>query len=180
VTLFQRFARDEGAAIVMVTHDNRILDVADRIVNMVDGRIRSNVLVKESRMICEFLQGVPVFAKLTPRTLAHVADQMALEKYPAGTTIIQQGDEGDKFYLIREGTAEVLIQDGDTQRKVTELGPGNFFGEAALMTNEPRNASVLARTAIEVYSLGCDEFQAVLNASASFEEELRKVLFDRQ
>ena len=50
----------------MVTHDNRILDVADRIVNMVDGRIKSNVLVKVTAEICEFLRSVPLFQRLTP------------------------------------------------------------------------------------------------------------------
>ena len=56
----------------MVTHDNRILDVADRIVNMVDGRIKSNVLVQESSLICEFLMQCPLFTRLTPRTLTEV------------------------------------------------------------------------------------------------------------
>ena len=66
VTLFQEMAREEGCTIIIVTHDNRILDVADRIVNMVDGYIHSNVLVQESAAICEFLRECPPFADLTP------------------------------------------------------------------------------------------------------------------
>jgi CRP-like cAMP-binding protein len=60
------------------------------------------------------------------------------------------------------------------------LGKGDFFGEAALLTGAPRNATVMAKEDVEVYSLGNDDFQAVLRASASFEEELRKALFARQ
>ena len=59
-------------------------------------------------------------------------------------------------------------------------GEGAFFGEAALLTGEPRNATVIAREDTEVYTLGKEDFQAVVKASASFEEELRKALFQRQ
>ena len=50
----------------MVTYDNRILDIADRIVNMVDGRIVADVILNDAIRICEFLRTVDVFAKLTP------------------------------------------------------------------------------------------------------------------
>ena len=67
------------------------------------------------------------------------------------------------------------------QRKVVAtLGEGDFFGEAALLTGEPRNATVVAKEDVTVYALGSDEFQTAIDASASFEEELRKALFDRQ
>ena len=89
VTLFQQYAKEERCTILMVTHDNRILDVADRIVNMVDGRIKSDVLVQESSLICEFLKECPVFAQLTPRTLTEVADKMTLEKHAAAAVIIR-------------------------------------------------------------------------------------------
>lgn len=180
VTLFQEYAKAEGCAILMVTHDNRILDVADRIVNMIDGRIKSNVLVKESSLICEFLNQCPVFQRLTPRTLTEVADKMALERHAPGAVIIRQGDPGDKFYLVREGSVDVIVAGpGGQTRKVAVLGKGDFFGEAALLTGEPRNASVVAREPVQVYTLGNDDFQAVLKASATFEEELRKALFER-
>jgi len=180
VTLFQKLARDEGCTVLMVTHDNRILDVADRIVNMVDGRIKSDVLVSESAVVCEFLSNCPVFAHLTPRTLTEVADKMSPERHAAGKAIIRQGDPGDKFYLIREGDVEVTIREGDSSRLAATLTEGDFFGEAALMTGEPRNATVTAKTDTVVYALGKEDFQAVLAGSASFSEELRKALFERQ
>src|SRR5205814_7368580 len=61
VSLLQQLSKQEGCSIIIVTHDNRILDVADRIINMVDGHIISDVLVKESVIICEFLMKCPVF-----------------------------------------------------------------------------------------------------------------------
>lgn len=180
VTVFQQLAREDGCAIVMVTHDNRILDVADRIVSMVDGRIRSNVLVRQSSEICEFLLQCPLFARLTPRTLTEAADKIAWERFAPGTAIVRQGEPGEKFYVIRDGTVEVIVEDGGEPRVVATLGRGDFFGEAALLTGAPRNATVVARDQVDAYTMNKEDFQAVLRASASFEEELRRALFERQ
>lgn len=180
VTLFQELARDEGCTIIMVTHDNRILDVADRIVNMVDGKIKSDVLVQETSVICEFLKEFPLFADLTPNTLAEVADQMMVHEAQTGDVVIRQGDVGDLFYLIRSGSVDVLVNDGTGDKKVAELKQGQYFGEAALITDEPRNATVIAREPTVFYALGKDDFRAVLETSATFEEELRQSLFRRQ
>jgi len=180
VTLFQELARDEGCTIIMVTHDNRILDVADRIVNMVDGHIKSDVAVQETSVICEFLKGFPLFADLTPNTLAEVADQMMVHKADQGQEVIRQGDAGDLFYLIRSGSVDVTVDDGKTRNKVAELKQGQFFGEAALITDEPRNATVTAREKTVFYGLGKDDFRKVLETSATFEQELRQALFNRQ
>lgn len=180
VTLFQELARDEGCTIIMVTHDNRILDVADRIVNMVDGRIKSDVAVQETSVICEFLKGFPLFADLTPNTLSAVADKMMVHEAEPGDVIIRQGDPGELFYLIRSGTVDVLIDDGTGQKKVAQLKEGQYFGEAALITDEPRNATIVAHENAVFYALEKTDFRAVLETSATFEEELRQALFNRQ
>jgi len=180
VELLKKIAKEELATILIVTHDNRILDVADRIVNMVDGHVISDVVVSESSLICEFLRKSPLFAALTPTTLSEVADKMSLEKYPAGTAIVRQGDAGDKFYLIRVGAAKVTVDEGSGQRSLATLDQGDIFGEAALMSGEPRNATVTATEDIELCTLDKEEFRAVLEQSASFKEQLLKVLFERQ
>jgi len=180
VTLFQELARDEGCTIIMVTHDNRILDVADRIVNMVDGHIKSDVAVRETSVICEFLKSFPLFSDLTPTTLAEIADQMIVHEARPGNTVIRQGDPGDLFYLIRSGSVDVLVNDGQQDKKVAELKKGQYFGEAALITEEPRNATIVAREKCVFYALGKEDFRAVLETSATFEEELRQALFSRQ
>lgn len=180
VTLFQELARQRQTTILMVTHDNRILDVADRIVNMVDGRIKSNVLVRESALVCEFLRGCRVFSHLTPGTLTHVADQMLAELHTEGAVIIRQGDPGDKFYLIRSGTADVIADEAGTTTTRATLCAGDYFGEAALLTGNPRNATVVARSPLELYALSKHDFNAVIQSSESFAQELRKALFERQ
>ena len=180
VELLKKIAKEELATILIVTHDNRILDVADRIVNMVDGRVISDVVVSEAAVICEFLRKSALFASLTPRTLAEVADKMALETHPAGDVIVRQGDPGDKFYLIRSGTATVTVSDHAQTRELATLQQGSFFGEAALLSGDPRNATVTARDELTLCTLGKDDFQAVIEASASLKEQMIKTLFSRQ
>jgi putative ABC transport system ATP-binding protein len=180
VGLLQTLAETEGTTVVIVTHDNRILDVAHRIVNLVDGRIASNVLVRESVAVCLFLTKCPAFAGLMPNALTKVAERLSRERHPAGATVIRQGDEGDKFYLIRRGTVDVVLDEGRPGRKVlAQLKEGDFFGEVALLTGEPRSASVVAREDLEVFVLGKDDFRAAVAGSLPLREELYKAYFQR-
>jgi putative ABC transport system ATP-binding protein len=180
MTLFQELAREQGVSVLIVTHDNRILDVADRIVNMVDGRIKSDVNLKESALICEFVQKSGIFAGLSVSTLSEVADQMRVERHRAGTTIVREGDPGDKFYLIRRGAVEVHTRNNGQSGELPNLGEGDFFGEAALMTDQPRNATVVAKTEVVLYALNKENFRTALDHSATFNEQLRLALFNRK
>jgi putative ABC transport system ATP-binding protein len=178
--ILQRLAREEGCTSLIVTHDNRILKVADRIVNMVGGHIKSNVLVKESLLLIQYLQKCVVFANQTPDALTQIVEKMSLENFPVGATVIRQGDPGDKFYLIRKGRVAVVAATNGIERMVATLGEGDFFGERALMTGEPRNATIQVLDDLTVYSLGKEEFQAALAASTPFIEQIRRVYFQRQ
>ncbi|HUY36877.1 MAG TPA: ATP-binding cassette domain-containing protein [Pirellulales bacterium] len=180
VEMLRKFAQEEQTTILIVTHDDRILDVADRIVSMVDGRVISDVVVAESSAISEFLRNCPLFSSFSARTLTEVADKMAFERHAAGTDVVRQGDAGDKFYVIRKGNADVLVADAAGQRLLASLGQGDFFGEAALLSELPRNATVRAASDLELYVLGKEDFKIATEASSTFKEELRKVLFERQ
>jgi len=179
VTLFQEMAKNEGSTIIMVTHDSRILDVADRIVNMVDGRIRSDVDVHETSVICEFLRQYPLFADLQTSTLSEVADKMQVEYAEPEDIVIRQGDPGEKFYLIRDGNVDVIVEKDGESRTVAQLGQGQYFGEAALLRDLPRNATVVARDKATFYTLGKTDFKDVIARSKTFVDELRSVLASR-
>jgi putative ABC transport system ATP-binding protein len=178
VDLLKELAQNEGCTILLVTHDSRILDVADRIVNMTDGRIASEILVEETVTIIEFLMKCPVFDN-TPAALTEIAQKMVKEHYTPGSTIIRQGEEGDKFYLIREGVVAVSREEGGVTAVLDEIGAGNFFGEAALISGMPRNANVVAQGDVLVYSLKKADFLAALSASPSLNQQLREVFFQR-
>jgi putative ABC transport system ATP-binding protein len=180
VSLLQTLAKENGSTIMIVTHDNRILDAADRIVNMVDGQIVSNVLVAESVVICEFLRKCPAFLAFSPDALIEMADRMFMERHHAGGVIIRQGTEGDKFYLIREGSVDVYVGDGIESRLARTMREGEFFGEIALLTDQPRTATVIAREDVTLYVLNKADFKATLDFSSSFADQLRKGFFQRQ
>jgi putative ABC transport system ATP-binding protein len=180
VSLLQNLAKENGSSIMIVTHDNRILDVADRIVNMVDGQIVSNVLVAESVVICEFLRKCPVFLTLTSDALIEMADKMFMERHHAGGVIIRQGAEGDKFYLIREGSVDVYIGDGIESRHARTMREGEFFGEIALLTGQPRTATVIAKEDVTLYALSKADFKNTIESSSNFAAQFRKDFFQRQ
>jgi putative ABC transport system ATP-binding protein len=155
------------------------MDQGTRVVTMKDGRIASNIEVDATVRVCIFLQKVPLFSKLTPSHLVELAKEVGTEVHPAGATIIRQGESGDKFYMIKEGKVEVFVEQGGPPQLVNTLDAGQFFGEVALLEDQPRNATVTAKGRVELYTLSKSEFQ---RAQATFEpvrEELMKVFAQR-
>ena len=175
VRLFKDMTIEHGTAILMVTHDHRIIELADRLVHMVDGRIVSDIVLNDALRICEFLKGVEAFKNLTPIELTNVAERMMRRQFMPGEAIIREGDVGEELFLISDGEVEVER----SGQEVARLGPGDFFGELALMSGNPRNATVVASRPVDTYILGKDDFRSAIEASESFREQLRRVYFQR-
>jgi putative ABC transport system ATP-binding protein len=175
INLLKQQTIEHGSAVMMVTHDHRIIDSADRLVHMVDGRIMSDVVLHDALRICEFLRPIELFKSLTPRQLTDVAEEMTKRHFAAGDTIIREGEPGEEFFLVSEGEVEVIR----AEHEVARLGPGDFFGEVALISGEPRNATVIAVGEVETYVLGKTDFEAALAASQSFRDQLNRVYFMR-
>jgi putative ABC transport system ATP-binding protein len=175
INLFKELTVEHGTAILMVTHDHRIIELADRLVHMVDGRIVSDIVLNDALRICEFLKGVEAFKNLTPHELTNVAERMTRKQFMPNEVIINEGDIGEELFLISEGEVEV-DREG---HEVARLGPGDFFGELALMSGDPRNATVVATRPVDTYVLGKDDFRAAIEASSGFREQLRRVYFAR-
>ena len=175
INLLKQTTIDYGAAVMMVTHDHRIIDSADRLVHMVDGRIMSDVVLHDALRICEFLRPIDLFKTLTPQQLTDVAEHMKKRHFAAGETIIREGEPGEEFFLISDGEVEVIRAD----HEVARLGPGNFFGEVALISGEPRNATIVAESGVDAYALGKTDFQTALATSQSFRDQLYRVYFMR-
>ena len=104
------------------------------------------------------LRGIPMFAPLSAPVLEALAAALRPQRLAAGASIIRQGEPGDRYYIIAAGTVAVEI-DG---RHVHDQGPGDGFGEIALLRNVPRTASVTARSDVELLTLAREPFLAAL------------------
>jgi MFS family permease len=110
----------------------------------------------------ELLRANPIFAPLPGPTLEQLAHAVEEVTAPAGEEIVRQGDRGDRFYLIEDGALDVYV-DGEL---VQSLGPGESFGEIALLRNVPRTATVKARTDVMLYALDRRHFLAAVTGFA--------------
>jgi MFS family permease len=109
------------------------------------------------------LRAIPIFAPLPEVTVERLAAELVPAKAAAGNTIFRRGDEGDRFYVIEDGSVEVRVDSGAP----VELGRGDFFGEIALLRDVPRTATVTARTDTSLYSLNWDAFVPAVAGHAS-------------
>jgi hypothetical protein len=123
----------------------------------------------------ELLRGIGIFASLPPPTIEWLASRLGLVTAPAGTSIVRQGDPGDRYYVVDDGTVEVRIDD----RLVRVEGPGEAFGEIALVRNVPRTATVRARTDVRLLTLERDVFLAAVAGHAPSRRAADSVATDR-
>lgn len=106
----------------------------------------------------ELLRRVPLFAELSKRDLervASIADELDL---PPGRTLTKEGARGREFFVLAEGEAAVTKRG----RKVATLSDGDFFGEIALLTNMPRNATVTSTSPVRLLVVTDRDFQRLL------------------
>jgi CRP-like cAMP-binding protein len=105
---------------------------------------------------------------------------MKKRRYAPGEIVIRQGDVGEEFFLIAQGTATVVTQKpGEPERQLVRLTAGEVFGEMALLTDEPRNATVRAGEDMEAYCLSKGHFREALEFSPEFKDQIRQTYFDR-
>ena len=106
---------------------------------------------------------MPVFVPLSPEELELMSRDCDRLDFGRGERIVHQGDQGDAMYVVLEGTAIVTIKtENDAEREVARLSRGEFFGEMALLTGDPRTASVTAVDDLAVLVIHKDALQAML------------------
>ncbi|TXK83534.1 ABC transporter transmembrane domain-containing protein [Paenibacillus sp. N3.4] len=138
------------------------------------------VLTKGGNVHVEWnrLGQMPFFGGLEPDALQEISQSFATERFEAGVLVVEQGDEGDKFYIIVRGTVDVLIRDAETgeSRKVAALEDGDHFGEIALMYNVPRSASIVTQSPCICLALSREDFHPLMTRFPSIREALEATL----
>ena len=109
------------------------------------------------------LKKVPLFEDLDSRELQDIANSMRERRVAAGDVILEQGAAGAGFFVVDHGMAEVTI-DGDP---VATIGPGDYFGEIALLTGSDRTATVTAQTDMLCYGLTTWDFKPLVESNSA-------------
>ena len=111
----------------------------------------------------EKLKQVPLFSTMDEQEILGVRQIMEQNSFAPGQVILREGEPGDDFHVILEGSVEFLTQDASGgEVLLDEAGPGGFFGELSMLTGEPRSARVRAVGAVKTLALDRQEFTEFL------------------
>ncbi len=93
--------------------------------------------------LADTIRSIPIFSGLSREDIAKILGKMEETSFSAGATIFSQGEQGDAFYLIQSGAVQVVLESGAGKSEVVAiLGPRDWFGEMALLSGEPRSATI--------------------------------------
>ena len=123
----------------------------------------------------DLLRLVPLFAGMSDRSFASIAEVASEVDFAAGDDLVRQGEPGNAFYIIVSGRARV-DRDGTTLR---ELGPGDFLGEIALIDGSSRTATVTALEPIGAVTVKRDDFAGLFDRLPVFRLEVLNALTQR-
>jgi CRP/FNR family cyclic AMP-dependent transcriptional regulator len=120
----------------------------------------------------ELLGRVPLFSGLDPRELETISRTVHERTFNAGDTVAEEGQGGVGFFVIKSGEAKVTVR-GDEVRR---LGPGDYFGEIALISEGSRTATVTAESQLECYGLTPWEFRPLVQTNAGIAWKILQAL----
>lgn len=112
----------------------------------------------------DFLSSVSILQSIDNYERGKIADTIKEQRYQAGEKIISEGDEGSVFYLVISGEAVATktLAGASEATEVMQYGPGDYFGELALLKNAPRAANVVAKSEVKVATIDRDSFNSLL------------------
>lgn len=130
----------------------------------------------------EMSRKVSFFSQMTVGLLEKIFAFVMLFEYKKGDKICKQGGPGDSFYLVYSGRLAVNVKKGffGSDKKVAELGPGDFFGEMALLDRTPRTATVECEEDSRVFVLLAEQFNEVARGNPEFTAYMKSLAAGRK
>jgi len=128
-----------------------------------------------ARASVDILKKVPLFAGLDKRELEEIASSMRERRFKAGDTVTQEGAGGVGFFVVEEGEADVSVG-GESKGSV---GPGDYFGEIALINESPRTATLTARTAMLCYGMTPWDFRPLVESNSTIAWKLLTAMAEK-
>ena len=123
----------------------------------------------------DLLKKVPLFAGLDKKELGAIASSMRERRFKAGDTVTQEGAGGVGFFVVEEGQADVNVG-GEAKGSV---GPGDYFGEIALINDSPRTATLTARTDMVCYGMTPWDFRPLVESNSAIAWKLLTAMADK-
>src|SRR5436309_8619885 len=123
----------------------------------------------------ELLRRVPLFSGCSKKELEQVARLADELDFKSGKTLIKEGAPGREFFVLVDGTAEVRRKG----RKIDTAGPGDFFGEMALLTDHPRNATVTTTSAVDALIVTARNFRALVESNPLIALKVMRAVAER-
>src|SRR5713226_2615958 len=136
--------------------------------------------VTAEEQIADRLSAVDVFAPLSTEELRQLATATVGHVFAPGETLIRAGDEGSSMFVVNNGRVEVQVLDKAGPRPVAVLSEGDFFGEMALFTGEPRTASVVALEETEVLEIGHAAMKHLFETNPNLAESVSWTIAERR
>lgn len=130
--------------------------------------------------LLSILRGSELFHDLAPRELDELITHLRMIHTHKGFEIIRQGDSWDSFYVIISGRVSVKVQKGNKTAKLAELNKGEFFGEMALLVQQPRNATITSEENSELLVLRKVEFDNIIMKHPLRAQKIRESFMERK
>lgn len=135
----------------------------------------------ELGILAHMMRKVEFFSPLTVGQLEKVLPHVMLCSYAAGETVFKQGEAGDAFYIVYKGKVEIRLKRlVFLSRTVATLGEGSFFGETALLSQDPRNATVVCAEPTLLFTLLASDFQFILHENPAAKAEMLSIATQRK
>lgn len=165
-----------------------LFEILNRMLNAQGGFLRKHALVKNeleknkinsAERLLKSLSEITFLQALPPEEIASLIPRIQPRHFEANETIFQQGDEGLELYFIVKGSVEITRRSEMSEINIATIGVGDTFGEMALISDQPRTATVKTLAPTEVFSLGKADFVDLLKRSAPMQEASKKIVIER-
>lgn len=145
----------------IVAKENSILFSLDR---ESFNHIVKDAVIRKRNQFNEFISKIPLLDSLTSQEKDKICDCLQVGYFRAGEYVIKQGEKGDTFFFVQEGKCIATQRDKDTQsdKTVFQFGPNDYFGELAMLKDEPRAANIVASTDLKVAYIDRASFKRLL------------------
>ncbi len=141
----------------------------------------TTAVLHAERYIEELKDMERAFPQAPREVVAQTASRMTILTFPPGAVVMRQGEPSDRFYVIAKGEAVVVHREPDgSERTLNTIHAGDFFGEVGILTGHARNATVRAKTSLEVLALDADGLRTLMSSSQKTSDDVARVAKARE